>query len=415
LGGIAVTQRIRGTLDTGVNVDFSVPDGMRPVLDTLRRFIDTELLPREAAVEEAGENAAALLEPLRAKAIELGMFAMNMPQDAGGPGFSTVEKCLIDEVIGRTTTTIARRVFGHVHTALTHCRGEQRDTYLFPAVRGERIGCFALSEPGAGSDAGNLQTRAVKDGDAWVLSGTKHFITDGDIADFAIVLAATGPRGSEQRDVTAFLVDKATSGEANGFRVARVQPMMGHAGLGHAELVLDNCRLGPEMVLGEVGKGFQIAMNSISAVRLGFIGARAVGTAMRLLELCGDYASQRVQFGKRIGEFQLVQQMLADMATEAFAARMMVLNTAWELDQGRDVRDKVSMVKLYSSEMVNRAADRAVQIFGGMGVCRELPIERIYRDSRVLRIYDGTSEIHRGRIGKAIVKRGVEALGIAGG
>ncbi len=387
-------------------MDFLISPDMLQVLSTLRRFIDTELLPMENAVEEAGDGAPNLLAPLRDKAISLGMFAMNMPEDAGGQGFSTVEKCLIDEVIGRTSTSIARRVFGHVHTALFQCTGSQRDLYLLPAARGARVGCFALSEPGAGSDASNLKTRAVPDGDGWVINGSKHFITDGDIADFAITLADT------THGVTAFLVDKAGEAGSPGFRVARVQPMMGHAGLGHAELHFDACHVGPEQVLGEVGQGFRIAMKSIEAVRLGFIGARAVGTATRLLEMCTDYAGQRKQFGKRIGEFQLVQQMLADTATELFAARMMVLNTAWSLDQGHEVRDKVSMVKLYTSEMVNRAADRAVQIFGGMGVCRDFPIERIYRDSRVLRIYDGTSEVHRGRIGEALLARGVGALGI---
>ncbi len=389
-------------------MDFSISHEMRQVLDTLRKFIDQELQPIEGAVEEAGSGATELLAPLRAKALKMGMFAMNMPSDAGGPGFNTVEKCLVDEVIGRTTTPIARRVFGHVHQALMHCRDAQRDDYLLPAVRGERVGCFALSEPGAGSDAANLQTMARAADGGYVINGTKHFITDGDLADFAVVLAATERGTGKQRRVTAFLVDKGVP----GFRVGRVQPMMGHVGLGHAELVLDDCRVSANKVLGDVGQGFQIAMNSISAVRLGFIGARAVGTATRLLELCADYAGQRMQFGKRIGEFQMIQHMLADTATEIFATRMMVLNTAWELDQGHDVRDKVSMVKLYSSEMVNRVADRAVQIFGGMGVCSDLPIERFYRDSRVLRIYEGTSEIHRGRIGESIVKRGVDALGI---
>jgi len=393
-------------------VDFSISSEIGEVRRTLGRFIDDELLPLEPLVEVAGDRVPELLEPARSKAVALGMFAMNMPQDAGGPGFNTVEQCLVDEVIGRTTTPIARRVFGHVHMALTHCRGAQRDTWLLPTVRGERIGCFALSEPGAGSDATNLATRAVPGGDGWRISGTKHFITDGDIADFAIVLAATGERGAG--GVTAFLVDKATAARPDGFRVGRRQPMMGHAGLGHAELIFDGCQVGADQVLGEVGKGFRIAMHSISSVRLGFIGARSVGAATRLLELCTDYAGQRVQFGRRIGDFQMVRQMLADMATELFATRMMVLNTAWEHDQGIDVRDKVSMVKLHASEMVNRAADRAVQIYGGMGVCQDLPIERFYRDCRVLRIYDGTSEVHRDRIGAALLERGVAGLGIAG-
>ena len=381
---------------------------MQQLRDTLRKFIEKEVHPIENAVEEAGSECNSLLAPLRRKVIEMGMFAMNMPSDAGGPGLSTVEKCLVDEVIGRTTTTIARRVFGHIHTALTQCRGAQRDRYLLPAVRGERTGCFALSEPEAGSDAANMKTvaRAVEGG--FSLTGSKHFVTDGDVADFAIVLAATGPDNAGKPGFTAFLVDKGHP----GFHVGRIQPMMGHAGLNHTELIFDECHVGSDQVLGEVGQGFRIAMKSVSAVRLGFIGARAVGTASRILELCADYANQRKQFGRHIGDFQFVQQMLADMATELFATRMMVLNAAWEVDQGHEARDKVSMVKLYASEMVNRAADKAVQIFGGMGVCKEMPIERFFRDTRVLRIYDGTSEIHRGQIAQSVLRRRLAGMSI---
>ena len=182
--------------------------------------------------------------------------------------------------------------------------------------------------------------------------------------------------------------------------------MMGHLGCNHAELVFENCRVGADKVLGEPGEGFRLIMSTVSRVRLAHIGARSVGMASRVLELARNHAAERRQFGQAIGEYQMVQKMLADMATDIFAARMMILNTAWELDQGRDPRDKLSMVKVYASEMMNRVADQGIQIFGGMGWCKELPLERVYRDSRVLRIYDGTSEIHRMLIARNLLKNG---------
>ncbi len=198
--------------------------------------------------------------------------------------------------------------------------------------------------------------------------------------------------------ITAFLVDRGTP----GFSLGRIQPMMGHRGYHHAELIFEDCRVPAENVLGEVGQGFKLVMTTLSRVRLAHIGARAVGMAERLLAMAREHALSRKQFGQPIGNFQLIQGMVADSATEIFAARMMVYSTAWEIDQGHDVREKVSMVKLFASEMQSRVVDRVLQIFGGMGFCKELPIERMYRDARVTRIYDGTSEIHRTIIARHI-------------
>jgi acyl-CoA dehydrogenase len=261
---------------------------------------------------------------------------------------------------------------------------------------------MAITEPGAGSDAASITTTATRDGNDFVLNGRKHFISDGDIADYAIVMAVTDKEKRARGGITLFLVDKGTP----GFSLGRVQPMMGHRGYGHAELVLENCRIPASRILGELGEGFRLIMSSVSRVRLLHIGARSVGMASRLLSMCTKYANERHQFGHPIGDFQMIQQHLADMATEIYATRMMVLNAAWQLDQGLDCRDKVSMVKVYAAEMMGRAADRALQIFGGMGFCKEMPIERIYRDCRVLRIYDGTSEVHRMLIARSLLKNG---------
>ncbi|MDB5893676.1 MAG: acyl-CoA dehydrogenase [Rhodoferax sp.] len=383
--------------------DFSPPSETQLLLDTVRRFVTQEVQPLENDTEALGHVPPEALKRVRAKAQELGLFAMNMPEDCGGGGLDNVTMCLVEEELGKTSDALIRRVFGQVYPMLLPCNAAQRERYLLPTVKGEKICAMAITEPGAGSDAASISTTARLEGAQWVLNGGKHFISDGDIADYVIVMALTDREKRARGGITLFLVDKGTP----GFNVNRVQAMMGHRGYGHAELSFDECRIPADAVLGEVGGGFKLIMNSVASIRLAHIGARAVGMASRVLEMMRSYASERRQFGQPIGDFQMVQQMIADSATEIFATRMMVLNTAWELDQGRDPRDKVSMVKLYASEMIGRVADRGIQVFGGMGFCKDLPLERIYRDSRVTRLYDGTSEIHRMLIAKSVIKNGL--------
>ena len=383
-------------------IDFEIPEETRLLVDTVRRFIETEVQPLEVEMEAREGLAPEVLADLKAKAIGLGLFAMNMPAEVGGGGLSAVEMCLVEEQLGKTSEALIRNIFGQVYEMLTACRGRQREEYLFPSIRGARICAFGITEPEAGSDAASIRTTAVRDGDDYVLNGSKHFISDGDIADFAVVMALTDPEKRARGGITLFLVDR----DSPGYRVGRVQPMMGHFGCNHAELVFEDCRVGADKVLGEPGEGFRLIMSTVSRVRLAHIGARSVGMASRVLELARRHAAERRQFGQPIGEFQMVQKMLADMATDIFAARMMILNTAWELDQGRDPRDKLSMVKVYASEMMNRVADQGIQIFGGSGYCKDLPLERIYRDSRILRIYDGTSEIHRMLVARNLLRNG---------
>ncbi len=383
--------------------DFSVPSDTQLLVDTVRRFVTQEVQPLENETEALGHVPPEALKRVRGKAQELGLFAMNMPEDCGGGGLDNVTMCLVEEEFGKTSDALIRRVFGQVYPMLLPCNAAQREKYLLPTVKGDKICAMAITEPGAGSDAASISTTARLEGDRWVLNGGKHFISDGDIADYVIVMALTDKEKRARGGITLFLIDKGTP----GFSVNRVQPMMGHRGYGHAELSFDECSIPADSVLGEVGGGFKLIMNSVAGIRLAHIGARAVGMASRVLEMMRTYASERKQFGQPIGDFQMVQQMIADSATEIFATRMMVLNTAWELDQGREPRDKVSMVKLYASEMIGRVADRGIQVFGGMGFCKDLPLERIYRDSRVTRLYDGTSEIHRMLIAKAVIKNGL--------
>jgi acyl-CoA dehydrogenase len=385
-------------------IDFSLPEDTRLLVDTVRRFVETEVQPLEEDVERAGIVPAEALKIAKSKAQQLGLYAMNMPADVGGGGLSAVEHCLVEEEFGKTSDALIRRVFGQVYPMLMACNGEQREKYLLPTVKGDKICAMAITESGAGSDAASISTTARLDGDHWVLNGTKHFISDGDIADYTILMALTDREKRARGGITLFLVDR----ETPGFKVARIQPMMGHRGYGHAELTFDDCRIPKSAVLGEVGSGFKLIMQSVLQIRLAHIGARAVGMAQRALEMMRKHAGERRQFGQPIGDFQMVQKLIADSATEIFGVKMMVLNAAWEIDRGLEPRDKVSMIKVAASEMQGRVVDRAIQVFGGMGFSKDLPLERMYRDARVTRIYDGTSEIHRMLVARSTIKNGLQ-------
>lgn len=380
-----------------------ISDECRMVVETVRRFVQEKVQPLEMEVEQLGYIPADKLASVRQEAIDLGLYALNMPEEVGGGGLSTFDMCLVEEQLGQTSDALIRRIFGQAYPMLMACKGDQVDRYLKPTVSGEKICAMAITEPGAGSDAASISTTARLENGEWILNGTKHFISDGDIADYIIVMALTDPEKRARGGITLFLVDRNTP----GFSVARNQPMMGHRGYGHAELVFSDCRIPEDAVLGEVGAGFKLIMSSVSAIRLGHIGARCMGMSQRVLELMRSHAATRKQFGAPIGDFQMVQQMIADSAIEIYAARSMVLDCALDIDAGRDTRDKVSMIKVFASEMLGKVADRGIQVFGGYGFTKELPLERIYRDARVTRIYDGTSEIHRMLIARSLIKNGL--------
>lgn len=384
-------------------MDFTISDEMRMVTEAVARFVREKVQPLEMETDEAAEIPPAKLAALKAEAQSLGFYALNMSEAVGGGGLGVLDMCLVEEQLGQTSDALIRRTFGQVYPMLEAFEGPLREKYLYPTVKGDKICAMAITEPGAGSDAAAITTQARLDGDHWVLNGTKHFISDGDIADYIIVMAVTDPEKRARGGISLLIVDKGMP----GFTVVRNQKMMGHRGYGHAELTFDNVRVPRGNVLGPVGEGFKVMMGNVSGIRLGHIGARAVGMASRVLEMMRQHAATRKQFGQPIGDFQMIQQMIADSATEIFGVRMMVLNTAWEVDQGRDPRDKVSMVKLAASEMLGRVADRGIQVFGGYGFTKELPLERIYRDARVTRLYDGTSEIHRMLIARSVIKRGL--------
>ena len=378
-------------------MDFSLNEEQKMMIDTIRRFIAEELRPLEDELENQGFLAKEKALAIHHKAKELGLYALNMPAELGGGGLSNLDRILCEEQFGHTSDYLIRRAFGNVYEPLLHCKGVQVDRWLKPSVAGERTCAITITESGAGSDAAGIKTHAKKTDTGWVLNGSKHFISDGEWSDFFLVSAKTG-----EKEISMFMVDKGLP----GFTVGKDQQMMGIRGTPHLELFFDNVVLDDATLLGEQGQGFKLAMGALNVVRLAQVGARAVGKASHVCELMLDYANDRKQFNTRIGDFQMVQQMLADSVIEINAARWMVYHAAWMLDQGLDAREQIAMVKVHAAETLGRVVDRAVQVFGGMGFCKELPIERYYRDARIYRIFDGTSEIHRGVIAKSALKKG---------
>lgn len=385
-------------------MDFALNDEQKMMIDTVRRFIAEELKPLEDEVENTGALPQDKAIAIHQKAKELGLYALNMPAELGGGGLSNLDRILCEEQFGHTTDILIRRAFGNVYEPLLHCKGEQVERWLKPAVDGTRTCAITITESGAGSDAAGIKTNAKRNEQGqWVLNGSKHFISDGLWSDFFLVSAKTG-----ENEISMFMVDKGLS----GFTVGKDQAMMGIRGTPHLELFFDNVVLDDAALLGEQGQGFKLAMGALNVVRLAQVGARAVGKATHVCELMLSYANDRKQFNTRIGDFQMVQQMLADSVIEINAARWMVYHAAWMLDQGLDAREQIAMVKVHAAETLGRVVDRAVQVFGGMGFCKELPIERYYRDARIYRIFDGTSEIHRGVIAKSALRKGAQLFDV---
>jgi acyl-CoA dehydrogenase len=385
---------------SGRAMDFSVPEDIRQLLDSFRSFLDREVRPVEERYRERFQEDAFDEEmtqagmALRRRSAELGFYAAYMPEEVGGGGLSNLGYTLLVEEGARSGMRFAGFVLGppnpeSPNPILMDLSDHLREKYVPPLCRAETTMCFALTEPGAGSDAQAIRTTAALDGAGWVLNGRKHFITNGAHADVAVVFAVTDPQKRASGGITAFLVPKGTP----GFLVGRNQRTLA-GDTNQAELIFEDCRIPEDHVIGSVGHGFGSAMRFLSAGRA-YIGALCVGIADHLIRLCADQATSREAFGKPIGKFQGVQWMLADSAVEVHAARLMAYQLAWLVDEGQYPIMESSMVKLHNTEMVNRVADRAVQIFGGMGVLAEGPVERIFRYVRMLRIVEGTSEIQR--------------------
>jgi alkylation response protein AidB-like acyl-CoA dehydrogenase len=386
-------------------MDFDLSPSLEALRRRARRFTEEELIPRELQVEENGPLPPEVGARLRRRAIEEGLWPMNVPKDLGGLGSSVLEMVVAQEESGRATNDLWGYV-GGPYNALLACSPDQRRKYLDPAIRGEVAvaAAYAVTEPGGGSDVSNLKTSAVRKGDRWVIDGEKWFVTSGERAEAVIVHAMTGPG-----EPTLFLVDRGTK----GMRIARTPRFMTRTEDEHPEFVFEGCEVPDTQVLGGVGKADAVTKHWFREERL-HIAARCLGAAQRLLEEAKAWAAGREAFGKKLWEHQGVGFMLADSATELFAARLMTYKTAWEEDRGvsdlKELHAKASMCKLYASEMANRVADRVVQIFGGRGYCKDQAAERHFRHLRVDRIWEGTSEIMRGIILNGVMKRDLSRL-----
>jgi acyl-CoA dehydrogenase len=380
-------------------MDFEIPENVRLMRDTVRRFVKNDLEPLSQQVDETGTIPEAVVQKMR----DLGLFGLAIPEEYGGMGLSTLGECVLSEEMGRVNAAFRSR-FGTNNGIgsqgiMIDGTPVQKNKYLPRIATGEWTAAFALTEPNAGSDAANIQTKAEKKGDLYLLNGLKHFITNGDIADVVTVMAVTdktkGPRG-----VTAFIVEKTFP----GYAIGKIDRKMGIHGNNTSEIVFEDCQVPAANIIGgEEGKGFVTAMKVLEKGRI-TIAAVCVGTAQLCLDMSIAHSKQRVQFGKPISANQAIQWMLADMAISIYAGRQMLYHTAWCRDQKQKVTQQAAMVKVYCTEMVNRAADAALQIHGGMGYMKECPIERIYRDMRLFRIFEGTSEVQRMVIARELLK-----------
>lgn len=380
-------------------MDFNLPEDIMQLKKMAANFTRKEIIPKEEELRQTGELNPSTVQKMK----ELGFYGLTIPEDYSGMGIGTLGYCAVMEELAKGPKAYLHEV------ALANGIGsqgillggseEQKKKYLPKIATGELLVAFALTEPNAGSDASALQTTARLEGDHWVLNGTKHFISNGAIADVVTVLALTDKEKRSRGGISAFIVEKGTP----GFTVSQIQETMAGPPAVQAELVFEDCKIPASNLIGQVGQGFEIAKETLTEGRLQY-GAMSVGMAQRLLDMSVDYAKQRIQFGKPIATKQAIQFMLADMATEIFAARQILYNVAARCDQGEKLVKEAAMVKLNNTEMAGRVADRAVQIFGGMGYMAELPVERIYREVRVMRIVEGTSEIQRVVIAKELLR-----------
>jgi acyl-CoA dehydrogenase len=386
-------------------MQFELNTEQKMIVDTVRAFVENELYPHEDEVERLDEVPPALVKSIQAKAIEVGLYAANMPAELGGGGLDNFSITLMERELGRASYGL-QMVVARPSNILRACEGKQIEEYLLPTIRGERHDCLAMTEPNAGSDVRGMQTKAVRDGSGedadYIINGTKHFISHADMSDFVILFAATGTEETKhgpKKKITGFLVDL----NSPGLTVRRGPACVSHRGYHQCELFFTDCRVPAYKRLGEEGKGFDLMGEWLGATRL-TVAATSVGRGRRVMDMATQWAATRKQFGQSIGKFQGTGFKLADMATELEAAELLTLQAAWKCDQGTMTDSDAAMAKLFATETLARVTDQSLQIFGGMGLMNQLPIERFWRDARVERIWDGTSEIQRHIISRAMLR-----------
>ena len=382
-------------------MDFELPRDLKTLQGLVRKFAEREVRPRAQDIAWGEAVSDEFLKPLQEKIKGLGLWLLDAPPEYGGPGLGMLARCVIEEEMAKAVILPFGRneLFGPIiGPILYHCNEAQKERFLYPVIQGRLRICFAQTEPDAGSDPGGMRTRAVRDGEHYVVSGTKRFISDADRADYAQVVCVTDPAKGGRGGISVLLVDM----KAPGVQLLRQWPTI--AGDGPWEIAFDGVRVPVENRMGEEGRGFELGQKHLTVGRVRSHGARCVGMAQRALEMMMDYARQRVTFGQPLSERQAVQFMIADSAMEIRAARLMVYDTAWRHDQGQDVRDESYMTKVYCTEMATRVVDRAIQIHGGIGLTRELPLEYWYRYLRTARITEGVTEVLRWRMARNLIR-----------
>ncbi|PIE23441.1 MAG: acyl-CoA dehydrogenase [Planctomycetota bacterium] len=380
-------------------MDFTFTEEQQMLRQAVRDWCESELKPLAAQIDREKEIPPSILEGLK----EMGFLGLHFPEEFGGGGMGELGLCIFMEEVTRGCFSTAVWAGGHMsiggNAIMLHGSEEQKARWLPDMSEGKKISCYALTEADSGSDAGAMRTTAKRDGDDWILDGSKIWITNGDVADLIVVFAANNRELGTRGGITAFVVEK----EMEGFSPGRPEDKMGQCGSRTVEIHFDKVRVPDANRLGQVGEGFKLAMATLDRGRL-TLGANCLGAAKEALALACRYAKERVQFGEPIAKQQAIQTMLADMATDIFAMESMVYRAAWMCDQGQPFSKESAMVKLFCSEALDRVVDKAVQIHGGMGYSKEYAVERMYRDARVNRIYEGTSEIQRLVIARAVLK-----------
>ncbi len=382
-------------------IDFTLTDEQQMLVEMTHGFVEKEMLPHEETLERTDVLPTELAASLKKRAIELGLHACNLPENVGGGGLDAVSVMLIEKELGRTSLALAECAHRPLNI-LASCEGEQVTKFLEPTVLGEKRDCIAMTEPGSGSDLRGMKCKAVLDGDEWIINGEKHFISQASVSDYCVLFAATGEEKTDRvpkKRISAFLVDF----NDPGVEVAPGYKNVSHRGYTNNILRFDNARIPKWRIMGPEGDGFRLVNQWLGPTRL-TVAATCVSRAERAFEIALNYSVSREQFGQKIGKFQGISFPLADMATEIKMANLMLLETAWKIDQRNVTPEDCAMTKLFCTEMLSRIADQALQTVGGMGLMEDLPLERIWRDARVERIWDGTSEIQRHIISRGLLR-----------
>ena len=379
-------------------MEFNLTEEQNLLIDTTKSFVKAELLQHEELLEKTNNLPKELYDEIKQKSIKAGLYACNMPIEHGGGGLNAFDLTLVEKHLGFASLALAE-IAWRPQNILMACEGELIDQYLKPAITGERKDCIAMTEPEAGSDLRGMKTNAKKDGDDWIINGTKHFISNAHISDFVVLFASTGTDEQGRNLLSCFLVDL----HQKGVEVAKGYDCVSHRGYVNNVINFNDCRIPGKNILGEKDKGFELMNVWLEATRL-TVAATSVSRAERAFDIALDWSANRKQFGKVIGKFQGVSFKLADMATNIKAANLMLLESAWKIDQKTLSSQDAAMTKLFCTEMLGKVSDEAIQICGGMGLMSDIPLERIWRDARIERIWEGTSEIQRHIISRSLLR-----------